>query len=157
MNHRICRLAGFYSVFALATLAFASANLSAQSGAAASPNQAAPASSAQTNPADPHQVPVMDGGIGSCTVDFTVTDNAGTGIYDAKIKVHIAYGFFYARKLDLEQATNIDGKARFIGLPARTKRGLFFQASQGDRTGSAFVDPDKTCNATLTIVLEKKN
>jgi len=98
----------------------------------------------------------MDGGIGDCTADFAVTDNSGVGVYDAKIRVHIAYGFMYARKLDLEQATNIDGKARFIGLPSRTKRGLFFQATQGDRTGSAFVDPDKTCKADLKIVLEKK-
>jgi len=117
----------------------------------------APASPAQNSAPNPYQVPVMNGGIGDCSADFTVTDNAGAPIYDAKVRVHIVYGFMYARKLDLEQGTNIDGKARFTGLPSRTKKGLFFQATQGDREGSAFVDPDKTCKADLKIVLEKKS
>jgi len=111
---------------------------------------------AQTTP-DPKTVPVMDGGIGDCSADFFVTDNAGSPVYNAKIKVHIAYGFMYLRKLDLEQATNIDGKARFIGLPSRTKNGLFFEASQADRTGEAFDDSSKTCKAQFTIALQKKN
>ncbi len=89
---------------------------------------------AQTPAPDPKSIPVVDGAIGTCSADFTVTDPDGTPVYAAKIKVHIAYGFMYARKLDLEVGTNIDGKARFTGLPDRTKRGLFFEASEGDRT-----------------------
>jgi hypothetical protein len=147
IRRKIRRFVGLTAFLGLAVFFFVSAAFSAQGSSAANSQQAA---------ADAHQVPVMDGGIGDCSVDFTVTDNAGKGLYDAKIRVHIAYGFLYARKLDLEQATNIDGKARFVGLPARTKRGLFFTASQGDREGSAFVDPDKTCKADLKIVLEKK-
>jgi hypothetical protein len=107
-------------------------------------------------PVDPKTVPVIDGGIGSCSVDFTVTDPAQAPVYAANIKVHIAYGFMYLHKLDLEVGTNASGKARFTGLPDRTKQGLFFRASEGGREGSAFVDPAKTCNANLTIVLEKK-
>jgi len=155
-------------LLALAVLAFAIGSLTAQSTAppanqnlttnsASNQTPGTPAATPAQAAADAHQVPVMDGAIGTCTVDFTVTDNAQTPIYDAKIKVHIGYGFMYWRKLDLEQATNIDGKARFVGLPSRTKRGLFFTATQGDRTGTAFVDPSQTCNATETIVLEKKN
>jgi hypothetical protein len=106
---------------------------------------------------DPHEIPVMDGGIGPCSATFTVIDNAGTPIYGAKIKVHIAYGFLSAHKLDLEQGTNIDGKARFTGLPSRTKHTLIFQATQGDRQGIASVDPATTCQADLKIVLEKKS
>jgi hypothetical protein len=115
------------------------------------------AASAQTPAAsDPKSPPVIDGGIGSCSADFTITDPAGAPVYAAKIKVHIAYGFMYARKLDLEVGTNIDGKARFTGLPERTKRGLFFEASQADRTGNAFVDPATTCKSPFTVVLRKK-
>jgi hypothetical protein len=62
----------------------------------------------------------------------------------------------YMRKMDLEVGTNIDGKARFTGLPARTKEGLAFQASKGDRAGTAFADPSTTCKADLTVVLQKK-
>ena len=114
---------------------------------------------AQTTPPqqpDPKAVPVLDGGIGPCSADFTVTDPAGAPVYAAKVKVHIAYGFISARKLDLELGTNIDGKARFTGLPDRIKHGLYFHASEGDRTGEAFDDPVNTCKAQFTITLRKK-
>lgn len=105
---------------------------------------------------DPHTVPVVDGGIGQCSADFTINDEAGHPVYAAKIKVHIDYGFMYLRKLDLEIGTNVDGKARFTGMPERTKRGLYFEASEADRTGNAFDDPSATCKTQFTIVLRKK-
>lgn len=104
---------------------------------------------------DPKSIPVIDGGIGPCTADFTITDADNKPVYLAKIKVHIAYGFMSAHKLDLEVSTNVDGKARFTGLPDRVKRGLFFEASEGDRNGNAFDDPTKTCQFQLTITLRK--
>jgi hypothetical protein len=106
--------------------------------------------------ADPNSIPVIDGGIGPCSADFTITDAAGAPIYAATIRVHIAYRFLSAHKLDLEVGTNAAGKARFIGLPDKSKQGFFFRASQGNLEGSAFVDPAKTCKATLTIALENK-
>jgi len=116
-----------------------------------------PASSQTTSrEPDPKSVPVVDGGIGACSADFTVTDAAGAPVYAAKIKVHIAYGFMYARKLDLEVGTNVDGKARFTGLPDRVKHGLFFEASEGDRTAEAFDEPATTCKAQFTVALRKK-
>ena len=105
---------------------------------------------------DPKSVPVVDGAIGTCSYDFTVTDTDAKPVYAAQIKVHIAYGFMYARKLDLEVGTNSDGKARITGLPERTKRGLFFEASEGDRNGNAFVDPATTCKSQFTVVLRRK-
>jgi hypothetical protein len=108
-------------------------------------------------PVDPKSVPVIDGGIGTCSVDFTVTDSAGAPVYAAKIKVHIAYGFLNARKLDLEVGTNAEGKARFTGLPDRLKHGgLYFEASEGDRSGEVFDDPAKTCKAQFTVVLRRR-
>lgn len=104
---------------------------------------------------DPHSIPAVDAGIGQCTADFTITDADNKPIYAAKVKVHIAYGFAGARKLDLEVGTNVDGKARFTGLPDRLKKGLFFEASEGDRTGTAFDDPSKTCQAQFTIAMRK--
>jgi hypothetical protein len=113
----------------------------------------------QSNPPqqpDPKAVPVLDGGIGPCSAEFTVNDPAGAAVYAAKVKVHIAYGFMSARKLDLELGTNIDGKARFTGLPDRLKHGLYFHASEGDRAGDAFDDPANTCKGQFTITLQKK-
>ena len=106
---------------------------------------------------DPKAVPVIDGGIGPCSADFTITDSAGTPVYAAKVKVHIGYGTLSVRKLDLEVGTNIDGKARFVGLPNRIKHGVYFHASEGDRSGEAFDDPANTCKAQFTITLQKKN
>jgi hypothetical protein len=105
---------------------------------------------------DPKAVPVIDGGIGPCSADFTVTDSAGAPVYAAKVKVHIAYGFMSAHRLDLELGTNADGKAHFIGLPDRIKHGLYFHATEGDREGEAFDDPANTCKAQFTITLQKK-
>ncbi len=110
---------------------------------------------AARQPPDPHSVPAVDGAIGPCSADFTITDPAGKPVYGAKVKVHIAYGFMSVRKLDLEVSTNIDGKARFTGLPDRLKRGLYFEASEGDRTGEAFDDPSKTCKAQFPVTLRK--
>ncbi len=105
---------------------------------------------------DPKAVPVISGDIGPCSADFTVTDSAGAPVYAATIQVHIAYGFLSAYKLDLEVGTNAGGKARFTGLPAKTKHGLFFRASKDPREGSAFDDTAKTCKAEFTIALEEK-
>ncbi len=112
-----------------------------------------PFAAAQTP--DPHSVPSVDAGLGTCTADFTVTGTDNKPIYGAKVKVRVAYGFMSARKLDLEVGTNIDGKARFTGFPERLKKGLFFEASEGDRTGNAFDDPSKTCQAQFTVTLRK--
>ena len=115
-----------------------------------------PSLRAQSTP-DPKSVPVIDGGIGPCTADFTITDPAGAPVYAATIRVHIAYGFLSAHKLDLEVGTNAAGKARFTGLTEKTKQGLFFHASEGAREGSAFDDPAKTCQANFTIALQKQS
>jgi hypothetical protein len=127
------------SAFVLAVLSLSLSSLQAQS----------------TSSADPKSVPVIDGGIGPCSADFTVTDAAGAPVYDAKVRVRIAYGLMSFHKLDLEVGTNAAGKARFTGLPDKTKQGLFFRASQAGREGTAFDDPAKTCKAELTIALGK--
>jgi hypothetical protein len=104
---------------------------------------------------DPHSIPSVDAGIGPCSADFTITDTENKPVYAAKVKVRIAYGFMSARKLDLEVGTNVDGKARFTGLPDRLKKGLFFEASEGDRSGNAFDDPSKTCKAQFAVTVRK--
>ncbi|HET6175648.1 MAG TPA: hypothetical protein VFE61_01870 [Candidatus Sulfotelmatobacter sp.] len=110
----------------------------------------------QTATTDSKTIPVLDGDAGPCSADFTITDASGAPVYAAKIKVHIAYRFGGFHKLDLEVSTNADGKARVTGLPDRVKRdGLTFNASEGDRTGEAFDDPGKTCQAQFTIALKK--
>jgi hypothetical protein len=105
--------------------------------------------------ADPHSIPAVDAGLGSCSADLTITDTANKPVYNAKIEVRVSYGRFH--RMDLEVSTNIDGKARFTGIPANTRHGLLYQASEGDRAGNAFQDPSNKCNAQFTIVLRKSS
>jgi hypothetical protein len=103
---------------------------------------------------DPHQVPVMDGEAGPCSVAFTVTDAKGAPVYDARIRVHIAYGFAGVRRLDLEAATNVDGKTQFKGLPEKVKGGILtFRATQGKREGLATYDPAKNCSGQQSSIV----
>ena len=110
-----------------------------------------------SKPADSKSTPAIDGGAGPCSANFTITDANGTPVYAAKVKVHIAYRFGGFHRLDLELSTDSNGKARFTGLPDRVKRGLYFEASEGERSGEAFDDPSTNCKATFTIALQKKN
>jgi hypothetical protein len=113
---------------------------------------------AQTDspPRDSKTVSEVDAGLGPCTADFVITDDAGKAVYAAYVRVHIAYGFMNLHKFDLEVGTNSEGKARFIGLPENSKQGFFFRASEGSREGTAFDDPSKTCKAQFTVVLRPK-
>lgn len=105
---------------------------------------------------DPKTISEVDAGLGRCTADFTITNEAGAPVYAVKVRVHISYGFMNLHKFDLEVGTNSDGKARFIGLPENPKQGLFFRASEGDRRGSAFDNPSTSCKAQFTVVLRKQ-
>ena len=98
-------------------------------------------------------VPVVDGGIGTCRADFTVKDEAGKPIYDAKIKVTLRYGIFNKRKMDLEIGTNSDGKARIIGLPDSPKKALEFQIKSGTVSKSVEDDPSANCTAVYEVTL----
>jgi hypothetical protein len=107
---------------------------------------------------DAHEVPVMDGEAGPCSIAFTVTDVKGAPVYDARIRVHIAYGFMSVKRLDLEAATNVDGKTQFKGLPEKVKGGtLIFRASQGKRDGSAVYDPAKKCSGQQSSIVLTDN
>jgi hypothetical protein len=99
------------------------------------------------------EVPVVDGGIGPCRADFTVKDEAGKPLYDAKIKVTLRWGFFNKRKLDLEIGTNGDGKARIIGLPDSSKKPLEFQIKSGTISKSVEDDPSANCTAVYEVTL----
>jgi hypothetical protein len=113
---------------------------------------------AQTGPpVDPKTVTEIDAGLGPCSADFTVNDSSGSPIYYAKIRLHIAYGRLNLHKLDLEAGTNADGKARFIGLPDKSKEGLFFRVSAGAHETSVFDNPAQTCKKAFTVVVERKS
>jgi hypothetical protein len=141
-------------VFALGALAMAQSNSAQTYSVQTSPSPAPQASSAQV---DPKTVPVIDGGVGPCSADITIIDANGAPVYAAKVTVHIAYGWMNVRKLDLEAGTNVDGKVRFMGIPDRIKHGIYFYASEGNRTGEAFDDPANTCKAQFGITIRQSD
>jgi hypothetical protein len=118
--------------------------------------QTKPTPSPSPAPTPAQEVPAIDGGIGPCSVEFTVTDGYAKPVYAATVKVHIAYGFGGIRKLDLEVGTNSDGKVKFKGLPVKVHNPpLEFHATKDQLTGLASYNPANECQARHDIVLEK--
>lgn len=104
----------------------------------------------QTN----QKIPVMDGGVGPCSVTLSVIGADGKPVAAADVKVHVAYGFAGIRKLDLEAGTNSEGKVKFTGLPSKVRRPpLQFQASKGGLSGVATYNPESECEARHDITL----
>lgn len=103
------------------------------------------------------EIPVMDGEIGPCSVEFTVLDAGGKPVSAALINVKIAYGFAGVRKLEMGVYTNAEGKGKFVGIPAKVhKPPLQFRASKDQLTGIGLVDPATDCQAKHDILLDKK-
>jgi hypothetical protein len=119
-------------------------------------------SNPQAAPAPPtavvQAVPVIDGGAGPCSVEFTVTTADGKPAGAATVKVHIAYGFGGFHKLDLQAGANSDGRVKFTGLPSRVRRSqLEFEASKDQLLGTATYDPATECQGKREIKLGKAN
>ncbi|HEX5315327.1 MAG TPA: hypothetical protein VFX22_01650 [Candidatus Kapabacteria bacterium] len=105
---------------------------------------------------NPHDVPAIDGGLGPCSIEFTANDATNAPLYNAKIRVHIAMGILGIKKTDLEVGTNVDGKAKFTGLPNKTKFPLEFNAQQGELTGTFTYTPAKGCKPQQESITLKK-
>lgn len=111
--------------------------------------------SAAPDSSEANKVPVIDGAAGSCSMDLTITAD-DKPVYAATVKVHIAYGFGGLHKLDLEAGTNVNGKVKFIGIPAKVRRStLEFDATKDQLAGTLTYDPASECQATHTIALKK--
>ena len=105
-------------------------------------------------PAAPPQAPTeISADLGSCTVDFHITDLAGNPLYNAKIHTLIRYGFWSKRKLELEAGTNADGKARFVRLPDEAKKPIVFDIQYQEQKASQSYDPGVNCHASYNVPL----
>jgi hypothetical protein len=103
-----------------------------------------------------NEVPVIDAGMGACTADITVMDSGHHAIYKANISTRIRSGFGGLKKLDLEVGTNVDGRARFTGLPERPRDLLQFTADYQGRSNTVLLDSRKDCHAALNVFLPDK-
>jgi len=94
--------------------------------------------------------------LGSCTVEFRVTDMLGKPIYNAKVKTLIRYGFMNLRKLSLEAATNAEGRVQFVKMPDEVNAPLEFKVSYGKDSAIVTWDPGNNCEAEYPVLLYKK-
>jgi hypothetical protein len=104
----------------------------------------------------PSDIPVVTGGSGNCTADFTVSDASGKGIYDAQIEIQIRYRFGGFHRLDAKVGTNSDGKARIEGLPEQIKKTAEFTVTHGDLSKTVPYDPETDCHAHHEVKLGDK-
>ena len=120
---------------------------------------AASAQSDQKKPATPSdatKVPVIDGAVGPCSLDLTISGDDGKPVYNATVKVHIGYGMGGFHHLDLQAGTNADGKVRFTGLPIKVHHPpLEFDAAKDSLEGSLDYDPSAECHAQHEIKLQQ--
>lgn len=109
------------------------------------------AASAQSNP-----VPVIDGAVGPCSLELTISGADAKPVYNATVKVHIAYGMGGFHHLDLQAGTNADGKVKFTGLPIKVHHPpLEFNAAKDQLEGEIDYDPSAECHAQHDVKLEK--
>jgi len=102
------------------------------------------------------EVPVIDAGLGPCSVNFVVTDSENKPIYNAKIDVTIRYGFMGTHKSELEVGTDSDGKARVTGLLEKMKKPLEFHITSGSLTKTVTHNPTSKCDANVNVTLGAK-
>ena len=101
-------------------------------------------------------VPVVDGHLGRCTADFTVTDKDKNPLYDAKIDVSLRYGFLGLRRMSLQVGTNSEGKARVAGLPDKADKEFLFKITSGVLSGTVLMNTSDGCNAEFEVALEEE-
>lgn len=99
-------------------------------------------------------VPVVDGHLGRCSVDFTVRDVNREPMYDAKIDVTIRYGFLGIRKMSLQVGTNGDGKARVAGLPDKDDKTFRFIISSEVLSETVLMNTSDGCKAEYEVILD---
>lgn len=101
-------------------------------------------------------VPVVDGHLGRCTADFTVTDKDKNPLYDAKIDVSLRYGFLGLRRMSLQVGTNSEGRARVAGLPDKPDKEFLFKITSGMLSDSVLMNTSDECNAEFDVALEEE-
>jgi hypothetical protein len=115
---------------------------------------------AQDNPqkstAPGDKVPVISGDLGECTADLLVKDVKDKPLYNAKIELEIKYGFGGFHRSALEIYTNVDGRARFEGLPRKSRGPLAFTATYEGRSTTVVVEPRDNCHGAYTAILPNK-
>ena len=100
-----------------------------------------------------NEIPKISGDLGECTADLLVTDVRNKPFYNAKISTEIKYGFGGLHRNTLEIYTNSDGRARFEGLPRKSRGPLSFTVNYNGRATAVVVEPRDNCHGSYTAIL----
>ncbi len=90
---------------------------------------------------------------GSCSADFTVTDEGGKPVYAALVHVRVRYGFAGVKRADLEVGTSSAGRARIEGLPDKA-RPMTYDVTKDEKKSEVTQDVSDTCHATFDVTLK---
>jgi len=105
-------------------------------------------------PAQQSKVPVINSDLGGeCSAEIRVTDVKMNPIYNAKVSVEVEYGFEDWHHTTLEIYTNNDGKARFEGLPRKSRGPYAFTANFKGRQTTVIDEPRDNCKGSFTAIL----
>lgn len=77
-------------------------------------------------------------------------------LYKAKIETLIKYGFGGFHRLTLELYTDVDGRARFEGLPERPRQPLAFEVTYEGRSTTVIVHPVQKCHGSYEAIVTDK-
>jgi hypothetical protein len=106
-----------------------------------------------TNGPAPGQVPVISADLGDCSAEIHVTGSKLHPLYKAKIETEIKYGFGGFHRLSLEIYTDVNGRARFEGLPERPRQPLSFEVTYEGRKTAVIVHPIQQCHGTYEAIV----
>jgi hypothetical protein len=101
-------------------------------------------------------VPVISAELGECSADIRVLSAKREPLYKAKIESLIKYGFGGFHRLTLEIYTDVDGNARFEGLPERPRQPLAFEVTYEGRSTTVIVHPVQKCHGSYEAIVTNK-
>ena len=102
------------------------------------------------------QPPVISADLGECSADINVMTTKRRPLYKAKIETLIKYGFGGFHRLTLELYTDVDGRARFEGLPERPRQPLAFEVTYEGRSTTVIVHPVQKCHGSYEAIVTDK-
>ncbi len=101
-------------------------------------------------------IPVISADMGDCSADIRVISTKREPLYKAKIETLIKYGFGGFHRLTLELYTDVDGRARFEGLPERPRQPLAFEVTYEGRSTTVIVHPVEKCHGSYEAIVTNK-
>jgi hypothetical protein len=117
---------------------------------------ALPQAEQKTNSTPEGAIPAISAGLGECSADIHVTGTKRKPLYKAKISTEIKYGFGGFHRLSLEIYTDVNGNARFEGLPERPRQPLSFEVTYEGRKTAVIVHPIQQCHGTYDAIVTDK-